>query len=86
MDNFNIIPNLRYLLLFSKNMSNTDYPYHKEIIVKCKFLKKLHTLIINSGTNYYKLEKVEIYYPIYPELKKTNIKLCNIYKWIYWII
>ena len=80
LDNFNIIPNLRYLLLFSKNMSNTDYPYHKEIIVKCKFLKKLHTLIINSDTNYYKLEKVEIYYPIYPELKNTNIKFCNIYK------
>jgi hypothetical protein len=72
--NFINIPNLRYLSIINKNICNTVFSYHKEIIYKCSSLKRLHTLILDDGSN--NLNDVNQYYSIYPELKKTNIKFC----------
>ena len=71
---FKNIPNLRYLSIINKNIFNTVFSYHKEIIYKCSSLKRLHTLILDDGSN--NLNDVNQYYSIYPELKNTNIKFC----------
>jgi hypothetical protein len=79
IENIKNIPNLKYLAIISKKNFQTDYPFKKMIISKCVLLKKLGTLIANdhglvdSGLFY-----VNKYYDIYPELKKTNIKFCNL--------
>ena len=73
INNFNQIPNLRFLSIISNSFYNTSFPRHKEIIEKCKILKKLHTLIMGDINNS-NLKEVNDYYSIYPELKNTNIK------------
>ena len=77
-ENFNNIPNLKYLGIINKNICNTVFPYHKDIINKCCLsLKKLHTLIIYDTKLYNtNLVNANQYYPIYPELKNTNIRFC----------
>ena len=75
IDNFNTIPNLRFLSIIIKNIINTILAYHKDIFDKCKILKRLHTLIMDDIDNSI-LKEVNDYYTIYPELKNTNIKFC----------
>ena len=78
-ENFNNIPNLKYLGIINTNICNTVFPYHKDIINKCCLsLKKLHTLIIYHNKSYKTnlLNDAYQYYPIYPELKNTNIIFC----------
>ena len=75
------IPNLKYLSIISKNICNTVFPYHKEIINKCSFLKKLHTLIIDHESNSLSVKNISPNdYSIYPELKNTNIKFLSLSK------
>ena len=81
-ENISHIPNLRVLSIINKNICNTVFPYHKEIIPKCMKFNKLHTLIIDESKNT-KLEIINKYYSIYPELKKTKIKFCSLSKFIY---
>ena len=81
-ENISHIPNLRVLSIINKNICNTVFPYHKEIIPKCLKFNKLHTLIIDESKNT-KLEIINKYYSIYPELKKTKIKFCSLSKFIY---
>ena len=79
-ENLQNIPNLRFLSIINKNFSKKDFSYIEIIISKCALLKKLHTLILtNEASNNTKLDKVEEYFPDYPELKKTNIKFCYIF-------
>ena len=80
-ENISHIPNLRVLSIINKNICNTVFPYHKEIIPKCMKFNKLHTLIIDESKNT-KLEIINKYYSIYPELKKTKIKFCSLSKFI----
>ena len=72
LENIDNIPNLRVLTIINKNICNTVFPYHKEIIPKCLKFNKLHTLIIDESKNT-KLECIDKYYSIYPELKKTKL-------------
>ena len=74
-NNFDNIPNLRFLSLISKYICSTVFPYDREIINKCVKLRKLHTLIINDTINS-NINKANIYYKKYPELKNTNIRFC----------
>ena len=83
VDNFCNMPNLRFLSIINKNICNTVFPYYKEIFAKCKFLKKLHTLIFEDEYNTkLKLNDVNIYYSIFPELQNTNIRFCSISKYL----
>jgi len=77
---FSNIPNLKYLSIINKNIFNTAFSYHKDIISKCESLKRLYTLIIDDGSNNSTLQNVNQYYLIYPELKNTNIKFCILSK------
>ena len=81
LENIGNIPNLRVLSIINKNICNTVFPYHKEIIPKCLKFNKLHTLIIDESKNT-ELESINKYYSIYPELKKTKIKFCSLSKFI----
>ena len=72
------VPNLKVLSIICKYISNTVFPYHREIISKIQSLKKLHTLIIEDNFDEKsKLYDVNKYYSIFPELKNTNIKFCS---------
>ena len=78
-ENLTNIPNLKYLSIINKKVFQTNYPYRRIIISKCVFLKKLYTLIANDhGLVNSKLFYADKYYDAYPELKKTNIKFCNL--------
>ena len=72
LENISNITNLRVLSIINKNICNTVFPYHKEIIPKCLKFNILNTLIIDESKNT-KLECIDKYYSIYPELKKTKI-------------
>ena len=76
INNFNNIPNLRFLSIISKYICDTIFPYQKDIINKCKLLKKLHTLIIIDNVKYSTLKDENEYYSIFPELKNTHIRFC----------
>ena len=79
IENIKNFPNLKYLAIINKIIFQTVYPYKKIIISKCILLKKLRTLIANDhGLVDSELFYVNKYYDIYPELKKTNIKFCNL--------
>ena len=79
IENIKNVPNLKYLAIINKTIFQTVYPYKKIIISKCILLKKLRTLIANDhGLVDSELFYVNKYYDIYPELKKTNIKFCNL--------
>ena len=76
INNFINIPNIQTLSLRCE--FNNNIKSYKKIISKCSSLKKLFTLILDSGFYKIELENVNKYYNIYPELKNTNIKLCFI--------
>jgi hypothetical protein len=76
INNFTNIPNLRFLCIYHKYFSDSVFPYERLIISKCELLKKLDILIIDTSNNAI-LKKAIQYYSIYPELKKTNIRLCH---------
>ena len=74
-NNFDNIPNLRFLSIICNYIFSTDFPYHRDIIKKCVKLRRLHTLIINNSI-VMEVNLVNIYYSKYPELKNTNIRFC----------
>ena len=79
IENIKNIPNLNYLAIINKKIFQTNYPYKKMIISECVLLKQLHTLIANDhGLVDLELFYAYKYYDIYPKLKKTNIKFCNL--------
>jgi len=75
INNFNKIPNLRFLSLIKNNICNIIFQYHKDIFIKFKSLKRLHTLIMDNKSDSI-LQEAKDYYSFYPELKNTNIRFC----------
>ena len=80
-NNFSNTPNLKFLSIINKNICNTVFPYHKEIIAKCSLLKKLHTFILDDSKNT-KLNDINLYYSIYPELRNTKIKFGSLSRFL----